>query len=195
VLTIDGESIETWEQLAAGMHDRPGKRCELMVRRAGQTLRIEVTPEDKGGQGRIGIGPASDLVQLPLGQALGTAAVRSAQLTIGTLVGLAKLATGQAKGVETSGIVGIVDMARSSLDLGVRRFLDFIAYLSLVLFLFNLLPLPALDGGRITFLLFEMISRRRVPAKVDVWVNSVGFFLLLGLMLWLTGKDIWKLLG
>ncbi len=61
--------------------------------------------------------------------------------------------------------------------------------------MFNLLPLPALDGGRITFLLFEMISRRRVPAKVDVWVNSVGFFLLLGLMLWLTGKDIWKLLG
>jgi regulator of sigma E protease len=195
VLSIDGESVETWQELASGMHQRPGRPCELVVRRGQETLRIGVTPEDKGGVGLIGIGPATDLVQLPLLDAIVAAGGRSAQLTVGTLMGLIQLVSGKAKGVETSGIVGIVDMARTSLDLGVGRFLDFVAYLSLVLFLFNLLPVPALDGGRGVFLLFEMISRRRVPPKVDLWVNTVGFFLLIALMLVLTGKDIWKLLG
>lgn len=193
VLAVSGRPIETWEQLAAFLHDNPGNRCELTVQMNGERRQVSVTPEDKGGVGLIGIGPDFDLVELPLGRAVGAAAMRCAQLTIGTLVGMAQLVSGRAKGVETSGIVGIVDMARSALDLGVRRFLDFVAYLSLVLFLFNLLPLPALDGGRGAFLLFEMVARRRVPAKVESVVNTVGFFLLIGLMLLFTGQDILRL--
>ena len=58
-----------------------------------------------------------------------------------------------------------------------------------MLFLFNLLPLPALDGGRGVFLLFEAVFRRPISPRVDVIVNSTGSFLLIGLLLFLSVRD------
>ena len=60
---------------------------------------------------------------------------------------------------------------------------------------FNLLPVPALDGGRLVFILFEMIFRRKVPQKFEGAVHFVGIVLLLGLMVFVTFKDIVKLFG
>ena len=60
--------------------------------------------------------------------------------------------------------------------------------------LFNLLPLPALDGGRLVFILFEMIFKKPVPQKYEAVVHTVGFILLIGLMLIITFKDIWSII-
>ena len=59
-----------------------------------------------------------------------------------------------------------------------------------MLFLFNLLPFPALDGGRGLFLLYEAVFRKPVPPKFDVIVNSVGFFILLGLLVFMSIRDV-----
>ena len=61
--------------------------------------------------------------------------------------------------------------------------------IGVMLFLFNLLPLPALDGGRGVFLLFEAVFSRPISPRVDVIVNSTGFFLLIGLLLFLSVRD------
>ena len=88
------------------------------------------------------------------------------------------------------GPVGIVRIAAASLDSRARPFFALVGYLSVMLFLFNLLPIPALDGGRLIFLLAEVVSRRRVNPKFDAVVNTAGLVLLLGLFLIITVKEL-----
>jgi len=111
-------------------------------------------------------------------------------VVVGSLAAIGKMVTGDAGDVAVGGPVKIVKMAATTLDSGLVNFLAFMSYLSLMLFIFNLLPLPALDGGRGLFLIFEAITRRKVNPKADVVINTVGFFLLIGLLLFMTVKDI-----
>ena len=92
-----------------------------------------------------------------------------------------------------SGPVGIVNMTAASLQSGLAQTLGFMALISLNLAVFNLLPLPALDGGRIVFVLWEMLTKKPVPQKYETWVHSVGMFLLLGLLILVTIGDIRRL--
>ena len=74
---------------------------------------------------------------------------------------------------------------------GISPILEFAAFLSINLGIVNILPLPALDGGRIAFVLLEMLrGGRRVSAKTEAIIHTVGFFLLIGLMLLVTYGDI-----
>ncbi len=92
-----------------------------------------------------------------------------------------------------SGPVGIVNMTAASLQSGWAQTLGFMALISLNLAVFNLLPLPALDGGRIVFVLWEMLTKKPVPQKYEAWVHSIGMVLLLGLLLMVTIGDIRRL--
>ena len=69
------------------------------------------------------------------------------------------------------------------------------ALISINLGLFNLFPLPALDGGRLLFILIEMIFKKPVPQKYESAVHAAGFIILLGFMLLVTAKDIWTLIS
>ena len=73
--------------------------------------------------------------------------------------------------------------------------LEFVAMISALLGFFNLLPLPALDGGRLVFLSIEVITRRRVNHRIEQIVHMVGMVILLGLMLLLVAKDVKRLIG
>ena len=74
-----------------------------------------------------------------------------------------------------------------------RTFLLLVAYITINVGVFNLLPLPALDGGRILFVLIEMIFRRPVSPKVEGWIHRIGIILLLGMIAIVTFSDILKL--
>ena len=96
---------------------------------------------------------------------------------------------------DVAGPVGIIDQA-SETNLLTTSFWDtliFSAIISLNLAVVNLLPIPALDGGRAVFLIYEMITRRRVPASFEAYTNYFGFILLLGLIVLITARDIWRL--
>ena len=86
--------------------------------------------------------------------------------------------------------VTIADVARQSL----MNLLPIMALITINLGLFNLLPIPALDGGRLLFILIEMIFRKPVPQKYESIVHAVGFILLIGFMLLVAAKDIWTLI-
>ena len=92
-----------------------------------------------------------------------------------------------------SGPVGLTaaigDIAKQNL----QNLIPIMAIITINLGLFNLLPLPALDGGRLVFILFEMLFRRPVPQKYEAAVHAVGFFILIAFMLLVTFKDIWSL--
>lgn len=96
---------------------------------------------------------------------------------------------------DLSGPVGIASYSVNILQLGFMYFVLFIAFLSVNIGLMNLLPIPALDGGRILFLGIELIIRRKIPQKIEDNINIIFFFILIGLILFVTGNDIIKLIG
>ncbi len=92
---------------------------------------------------------------------------------------------------QVTGPVGMAEMTGIVAKAGISPILEFAAFLSINLGIVNILPLPALDGGRIAFVLLEMLRRgRRVSAKTEGIIHTVGFFLLIGLMLLVTFGDI-----
>ncbi len=92
-----------------------------------------------------------------------------------------------------SGPVGIASILSDGLERGWTQFFFLVAFLSLNLGIFNLLPIPALDGSRIVFITIELIMGKPVPPRLEGFIHQIGFFLLIGLILLITFNDIWKL--
>ncbi len=93
-----------------------------------------------------------------------------------------------------SGPVGISGAIGDAAKAGSLNLLYLVAMISINLGVMNLLPIPALDGGRILFILIEMISRRRLPSKVEETINAVGLFILLGLSAVIMIKDVFTII-
>ncbi len=190
VVAVNGEPVTTWTELASRINARPEEQIALEVQRDKGQFTLEVTPKNKGGVGLIGIGPATEEVVLPPGAAMLAAGTKCADLISGTLSAIGALISGTNSNMQAVGPVGIIRIAASTLESGVREFLALVAYLSVMFFLFNLLPVPALDGGRLLFLLLEVVFRRRINPKFDAVINTIGLFLLLGLFLIITIKEL-----
>jgi regulator of sigma E protease len=94
---------------------------------------------------------------------------------------------------EVAGPVGIVSLTSQMTQLGLVYVLQFIAIISINLAIINAIPFPALDGGRLLFLLIEKIKGSPVNAKIERLANSIGFALLIILMIFITFRDITKL--
>jgi len=89
-----------------------------------------------------------------------------------------------------SGPIGIAVLAGQAAGLGIRYLLQFIALLSINLAILNIIPFPALDGGRLLLLLIEKIKGSSINKKTENLINATGFAFLIGLMVWITIKDI-----
>lgn len=115
-----------------------------------------------------------------------------------TIVGLygflANIIKGQADFSDVAGPIGIAGIVGGAAELGFTYLLMITAIISINLGVINLIPFPALDGGRILFVAIEGIIRRPIPHKFQNMVNAVGFFLLMALMITVTYKDILKLI-
>ena len=93
-----------------------------------------------------------------------------------------------------SGPVGVTVAIADAAKQNLKNLLPLMALITINLGLFNLLPIPALDGGRLLFILIEMITRKPVPQKWESAVHAAGFILLIGFMLLVAAKDIWTLI-
>lgn len=108
---------------------------------------------------------------------------------------LLDIVTGRYGLSQISGPVGTASIISEASSAGLRPFLVMVAMITINVGVFNLLPLPALDGGRLLFLLIESVRRKPIPAKYEAWVHGVGLMLMLGLIVVVTFSDIMKLLG
>lgn len=187
VLSIDGTPVRTWAQIAERTHSSPGKALAIELRRGGETLTLRARParDPRSGEGVVGIAPAirldhrSGLAAIPAG-------FRQAGSDAEMLVrSLAHLALGSLMGP-----VGIVSLASDQVERGLRAVMAVAGGLSVALFVMNFLPLPALDGGRLVFLGYEVLMRRRVPARFEAIVHWVGLILLLSMLALVTYRDI-----
>ncbi|MGB9756939.1 MAG: RIP metalloprotease RseP [Candidatus Bipolaricaulaceae bacterium] len=169
----------------------------IQVRRGENLLTLELPADTKelfsGAEfrtlpmvyGRIGTGSAANLA--------GQQVVQAFSVIAETLRAMAarEIPAGEA----VSGPVGIAGILSQGITAGPLVVLLLIAVISVNLALFNLLPIPALDGARMLFALFEMLTRKRVSPKVETLVHTLGFILLLGLLVLITARDILKLFG
>ena len=96
---------------------------------------------------------------------------------------------------DLSSFVGIFGLVEQYVGAGILSLLAFVAMLSVNIGIVNLLPIPALDGGRIVFLGVEAVSRKRVPRKVENIINNVFFILLMVLFVYVTYNDIIRLVN
>ena len=99
---------------------------------------------------------------------------------------------------QMSGPVGIVREVKMAVSSGENSFmyvLNLIALLTINLGVFNLLPIPALDGGRLFFMLIEMIRRKPIPPEKEGMVHAIGMMLLFGLIIFVSFNDIMRLFG
>lgn len=178
-----------------------GQEIALNIKRDGDNLSVKATPSTNPGGGKGALGIAMDeigIVRLPIHKALweGTKATYYKIIVIaGALFNFISEAVRGGVGFDqVAGPVGIVSATGSAAKLGLTFVLNLIALLSINLAIINILPLPALDGGRLLFLLIEKIKGSPVNPKISSLVHGIGLVLLLTLMAIITYHDILKLI-
>jgi regulator of sigma E protease len=174
-----------------------GKEIVLKIKRGATLLDLKGTPQmdESIGKGLLGVGLVQTaIVSYPWYQALVEGIIvtwRMIEMVFVTFYSvIASLFGGAKVAVEVAGPVGIVYFTKQVTELGFVYILQFIAILSVNLGIINILPFPALDGGRILFIFIEKVKGSPVSAKVEHAVHTAGFILLITLMLFVTFKDI-----
>jgi regulator of sigma E protease len=150
-----------------------------------------VTPDAKSGVYQVGIqiGAIDERTPVSIGLALKEAVIYPYYTSVGILGGLYDMVRGKVH-ADLSGPIGITKQIAKAADRGAVDFLGMLILLSVYLGLFNLLPLPALDGGRALFLGIESVTRKRVNPRIEAAVHTAGFVLLLGVLVIVSVKDI-----
>lgn len=193
ITKINGQAIDSWQQLAGKIQESPGKELNFEYVRDGETLQSNITPktiEQKGQTfGQIGVLYESPVEKNPLkAVAYGAEQTYTWILKIFELLGM--LVTGQFTIDALSGPVGIYKATEEVAQYGVFNLMNWAAILSINLGIMNLLPLPALDGGRLLFFLFEAIRGKPIDRQKEGMVHFVGIMLLMVLMVVVTWNDI-----
>ncbi|HLD26153.1 MAG TPA: site-2 protease family protein [Candidatus Andersenbacteria bacterium] len=177
--------------------EHAGEAMTLTVSRQGLTKTVEVTARENppAGEGALGVGlQETGLARTPWWQAPWRGVQRTGEMLVSIVsqfwLMASRLLSGQAVGETITGPVGIAVLTHEVTTLGLSYLLEFAALISLNLALINILPLPALDGGRILFVGFELLFRRRLPAKIEQYAHLAGFVALIALMLVITFRDV-----
>lgn len=190
VISVGATPIQAPDAFIAAIRARAQQPTEVVVARGSERRTLTVTPN---AQGKIGVGIQPSFVSReykrpdnPLMAAIGTTGFMTQQ----TVEGFAKLVTGRMNVNELGGVVEIGRAGAYVAKNDLRDMLSFTALISIGLAVMNVLPLPALDGGHMVFLLIEAIRRRPVPKRIEEPIQQGGLVLLLGLMTLLLIKDI-----
>lgn len=191
VQSIAGQPVDEWKDVVKIVRENPETELPIVVERQGETIKLTVTPEArKVGEETIGLIGVYSPVEKTFWASLKFGVVETIQWTKEIIVSLGKLITGQFSIDMLSGPVGIYDMTDKIAQTGITNLLNWTALLSINLGIMNLLPIPALDGGRLMFFAIEAIRGKPVDRQKEGIVHFIGFALLMLLMLVVTWNDI-----
>lgn len=190
ITAVDGEPVEHWADLVRAIEGRPGAEINLAVNRGGEIRKFALTTAvDPDGSGKIGIAPL--LQRYRFGGALRTSFERFGMI----IASFFQVITGKVP-LDVTGPVGIVITIGEVAQTGVVNLLWLTGLISISLGLINLLPVPALDGGRLLFLLIEALRGRPLDPEKEGLIHFIGFALLILLILVVTYNDLirWDIL-
>ena len=205
ILSLDGTSMQNWEQIVGYVSSRPNQTVQANVLRNAQIISLNGTIGSKTGEqttkGYMGFTPTLEpwpegvvfVHQYGVVKAMSKAMDKTWRLMTLSIEMLGKLITGDVSVKNLSGPISIAQGAGMSASLGLVYFLGFLALISVNLGIINLLPLPVLDGGHLLYYFVELISGRPVPESVQEVGFKIGGVLLLLLMSIAIVNDIARL--
>lgn len=190
----------TIEEVQNFINARKEQEIKLEIKRGNETVEISGIPraEYPANEGALGISLVKTAeISYPLPEAVWRGVKSTFELTATILAAfgnlLWRLVAGQPVGMDVSGPVGIAVLTGQVAKLGFIYILQFTALLSINLAIINILPIPALDGGRILFILIEKIKGKAVSQKFEQRAHNIGFALLITLMVLVTARDVARL--
>ncbi|MBO1003772.1 RIP metalloprotease RseP [Pseudogracilibacillus auburnensis] len=198
IIQIEGSSISSREEFISIIEKSANKEIDLVLKRAEQTEELTVIPKEveredaKAKVGQIGVGLAPGFEKSFLGT-FKYGFMQTYHTTKLILTNLFMLVTGQLSIDMLSGPVGIYDVTDKVVQTGFMNFLMWTAMLSINLGIINLVPLPALDGGRLLFVAIETVRGKPIDPQKEGLVHVIGFALLMLLMIVVTWNDIQRL--
>ncbi|MDO8495495.1 MAG: RIP metalloprotease RseP [bacterium] len=200
---VDGKEINitSVKEVQNVIGQNKGKPIVFKIKRGSEVIEKEIVPrtDPPPGEGAVGISMAlTGVVKYSWYESIWQGAKQTVILTANTFIGYGQViknafTTGSA-GAELSGPIGIAKFTGQAARIGFIYLLQLMALLSINLAVLNIMPFPALDGGRLLFLIIEKIKGSPMPKKAEALANSIGFSLLILLMIYVTTKDILKFL-
>ena len=202
---VGGVEVKTPDQLTIEVGKFKGKKVELTIldnNGKSHIYSVEARENPPAGEGSLGIAITNSEIEkikwyeinksVPIGF---KTAISYSRLI---LVGLGQMVVNVFSGHVPKDVAGPIGMYQLTSQIrqsdGVLGLLNFFGIISVNLAVVNVLPFPALDGGRIVFVLYEMITRRKANQKFEGMVNTVGMVFLLGLILLITVGDVWRII-
>src|SRR5690606_15098218 len=205
IISADGVEIDDWQLWVKYVQQRPGKNITVVIERDSNERLLSIVPEavEEAGKviGRVGLGVEAYTIPESMIRSYEysvpgafIAGVNKTWETSGfVLLSIKKLILGEISTKNLSGPITIAKVAGSSAESGLRSFIGFVALLSVFLAVFNLLPIPILDGGHLFYYFIEVIKGRPVSDKVQMLGYQVGLFLVIGLSVLALYNDIMRL--
>ncbi len=194
ILQANGVEVKYFDQLRSEMANYAGQNVAFLIERNGQemTVNLDVNQDNQIG---IALAPAYEISEYTLAEAIprGTSKAFGAVILNAKAMGKMFKFNGEMSARNMSGPIGIVNMFPKTWDW--NAFWGITGFISMVLAFMNLLPIPALDGGHVMFLLFEMVSGKAPSDQFLENAQKVGMVILLLLMVFVFGNDILKLFG
>ena len=205
IYSIQGNAINTWQDMTGVIRGSPGKPLKFTIKRDGVLIERTITPEKNtvnvpgGGAeevGLIGITPVENSFIKKFGpsSALSLGIRKTWEICALTVESIVKLIQKVIPAKTIGGPIMIVEMAGQTASRGAIDFFTFMAVISINLGVLNLLPIPVLDGGHLMFLCIEAARRRPVSERVIMFSQKVGLALLISLMAFAFYNDILKLI-
>jgi regulator of sigma E protease len=202
IVAIDGAPVRGWSDLISLIAQRGGEKIQLTIERASGTVNLAVTPmkqEEKDGTtvGRIGIVPEfrEYVRKYPVGEAITNGTMETLARVGLTAEGIFSLFRNPLSiGQAVSGPIAIMEMSGQAAQKGLFHLMNMTALISIALMVFNLLPIPILDGGMVVMSIIEGIRRRPVPIAVQAISQRVGFVLLGSLIVFALLNDPLKMI-
>jgi len=198
ITKVNGRKVKTWDkaQIYLILKDKDGA-YDITVDRDGESITFSVTPtiKNEGEKNETHEFGIQSIAKVKKGfiPAVKYAFQKFFAVWDQMLITVFNLFTGGISIGDLSGPVGIYEVVGEARKTGVANVIYLMAYLSLNLGVMNILPIPALDGGHVLFLLIELVTRRKMNAKVENVITTIFFALLLLLMLYVTIHDVIKL--
>lgn len=196
ITNVNGKRVGIYDELSYQVMRYGNEPCTLTIVRDGETMELLVVfPEATESGQEFGV---LDIKPVPVDRNLGSIIKFSWRKSVLIVrmcwESIIDLITGRYTLDAVSGPVGISGAIGDAAKAGFPNLLYLTAMISINLGVMNLLPIPALDGGRIIFLLVELVARRRLPKKVEDTINSVGLLALLGLSVIIMIKDVFTII-
>ncbi|MCG8466620.1 MAG: RIP metalloprotease RseP [Gemmatimonadetes bacterium] len=201
---VDGTAVRDPTHVIIRIERKAGEPLEIIVDRDGREIAVTTTPEgieefsemmgESRTVGRIGISIGDDRARLGVGPALAQGWGNTVYWSGAVLQFLGDLVTGRSSAREVGGPLMIGEISGRAARAGFWQLLGFMAIISINLAVFNLLPIPVLDGGHLLFLGIEGIRGKALSLEQRLRFTTVGMVFVVGLMLWAVGNDLLRVL-